>query len=292
MVYCNNFVVAIKVGNVAQRELSNGSVIIPDGSEYSIHLRNKNKERNAVAFVYIDGELVTPNGIVVDKNKYVDLERPLDKAVKFKFVSTDSPEAIEFGKNNSSDKSMGKIEVRWHYQRSLNIDEAIKKLQDYLRKPVHEPWYPPYREPIGIKPYMTWGHDPGNSLRGVQCASYYSASTSKSQQFTSEKYEVGCTVEGEHSDQKFSEIPMEIESAYTTISLTLVVQKPSHKPSVRTAARIVHGDKRSAPILEVSESTDVDLRVQAEREELIRLELELLALKKAKVQAEIDALKE
>ncbi|MFN9976211.1 MAG: hypothetical protein ACK58T_40565, partial [Phycisphaerae bacterium] len=74
--------------------------------------------------------------------------------------------------------------------------------------------------------------------------------------------------------------------------LTLVVQKPSHKPSARTAARIVHGDKRSAPILEVSESTDVDLRVQAEREELIRLELELLALKKAKVQAEIDALKE
>ena len=318
MVYSNHFVVAIKVNGTAQKELKDGSVILPFESEYVIHLRNKNRERNAVAYVYIDGDLVTPTGIVVYKNSFVDLERSTDKAAKFKFVSLETPEAIEFGKDTeNSDKGMGVIEVRWHYEKEkpvLNPPIIIREEHHHYHHP--RPW--------GLGRIAS---DSSSLLRGAGAcgvrASYsaheplgvYSAREPLGEalvglanlslsDYDSTEAKDGCTVEGGHSNQSFREVHMDIESDYTTIRLVLKGADP--EKIVRTASaqprgRKVYGDKRSQPKLENSnvigdaESDAVSLaedpRIKAEREELVQLELKLIELKKAKLQAEIDALK-
>jgi hypothetical protein len=319
--YSNHFVVAIKVNGTAQKELKDGSVIIPFESEYTIHLRNKNRTRNAVAYVYIDGDLVTPTGVVVYKNSFVDLERSTDKAVKFKFVSLQTPEAIEFGKDTeNSDKGMGVIEVRWHYEKERS--KPVYTPPIIIREEHHHhyprPWYGD-RIMCSNSSSMLRGASLNNAVYG---ASAQELSLKASHQPFGEvdaclgleadfclseqantKAKDGCTVEGDYSSQTFRKVHMDIESDYTTIRLVLKGTEP--EKMVRTAnaqprGRRVYGDKRSQPKLESDNpsgdlgdtiSLDEDPQIIKEaREELIRMELELIAKKKAKLQAELDAL--
>lgn len=315
--YSNHFVVAIKVNGTAQKELKDGSVIIPFESEYTIHLRNKNRTRNAVAYVYIDGDLVTPTGVIVYKNSFVDLERSTDKAVKFKFVSLQAPEAIEFGKDTeNSNKGMGVIEVRWHYEKEQPKPACTPPF--IIREEHHHHYLRPrYSDRIMRNSILR-----GASLHdAVYGASARESSLNDSYQFgevddclgmeanlsLSKKADAtakdGCTVEGGYSSQTFREVHMDIESDYTTIRLVLKGTEPEKMVCTANAkprGRRVYGDKRSQPRLESDGvidnlgsdaiSLDEDPRIKAEREELIQLELELIAKKKAKLQAELDAL--
>lgn len=89
MMYNSKLVASIKVSGKILREFKD-SVYIPFGSEYSILLKNLNTVR-ALVNIYVDGENVTPNGLVLNAGQEVDFERSLANGSllegnKFKFI--------------------------------------------------------------------------------------------------------------------------------------------------------------------------------------------------------------
>lgn len=96
--YGNKLAAAIKVNGKVLREFKD-TVYIPFGSEYSILVKNLNTQR-AVVNIFLDGENVVPGGLVIDPGREVDLERwikngNLSEGNKFKFIERTS--AIEDG---------------------------------------------------------------------------------------------------------------------------------------------------------------------------------------------------
>jgi hypothetical protein len=218
--YSKNFVVAILHNGKFCEESKDGIVALPFGSEYTIRLRNKNSRR-AVAFVYIDEENVTGGGIVVDANNYIDLERSTTKAVKFKFVSAKSGEAIDAGKNNRTDGSNGVIRVEW------KLEKEKPAIPTYI--PVPYPYPVPYPRPK-FRPYYgtprstyVKGGPCGQSMSGSPDAllsfdasasapsmptNYSECNTSAAQR---ENLKEGCTVEGSYSHQTFYKVNIDLE---------------------------------------------------------------------------------
>src|SRR4051812_30001008 len=96
--YSGKFVMNVLLDGHFIQEKANGSVPIPFGSEYSIKIRNKNNRRAVVRFS-IDGENVSGDGYVIQSNHFLDIERHQSNPSKFRFVSLDSDEAYDFGKN-------------------------------------------------------------------------------------------------------------------------------------------------------------------------------------------------
>jgi len=298
--YKNNFVVAVKVNGTAQKELKDSSVIIPFDSEYVIHLRNKHRNRNAVAFVYLDGELITPSGVVVRQNSFLDLERPTDKAVKFKFISLEAPEAIEFGKDvENSDKGMGVIEVRWYLEKEAPCERDIVIERHHHH---HYGNYPKVGGPLNPYNDRIRGMQIGDQLNADRVQSFYSpfttpcaftapsnsslntASLNCSQVPSPVSYDPiqakdGCTVEGGFSSQTFHRIKMDVEDCYTIIKLVL--------KGVVARERTISKDY---VLKDFYENTSEDQRISSSREELIQLELKLIAAKKAKLTAELAEL--
>ncbi|CAE7860275.1 rpt-4 [Symbiodinium microadriaticum] len=117
MVYSNKFVMCVLLNGKPQEELANGQVKLPFGAEYALRLRNRNNRR-AVVKLYIDGENVSGGGYVVNANDFVDIKRHHDVDRAFKFVSLDSPDAIDYGKNGpNEDKVKGTIEARFYLEK-------------------------------------------------------------------------------------------------------------------------------------------------------------------------------
>jgi hypothetical protein len=104
----------------------------------------------------------------------------------------------------------------------------------------------------------------------------------------------GCTVDGGHSSQRFTQVHMDIEEGYTTIKLVLkgLDQEKMIRRASQNPGRVVYGDQRSQPVLfgSTQESLVEDPRIATEREELVALELQLIAAKKAKLKAELEAI--
>ena len=98
MMYHQKMVASIKANGRILRE-SNETVYIPFGSEYSILLKNLNTVR-AVVNVFIDGDNIVPNGIVLGIGQEIDLERSiknnnLNEGNRFKFIERTG--AVEAG---------------------------------------------------------------------------------------------------------------------------------------------------------------------------------------------------
>lgn len=116
MVYSNKFVMCVLVNGRPQKELANGQVSLPFGSEYALRFRNKN-DRRAVVEIWIDGENVSGSGYVVNAHSYVDIQRHHDIDRSFKFVSLDSEDAVDHGKNGPNhDKVKGTIEAKFRLE--------------------------------------------------------------------------------------------------------------------------------------------------------------------------------
>jgi hypothetical protein len=100
----------------------------------------------------IDGENVSGNGYIIDANSFVDIRRHWDKDVGFKFVSLDSGEAVDFGKNGpNEDKVKGLIEAKFYLEKEnkwvyTQTVEHHHHHHHYPRlRPEPYPWYDPYR---------------------------------------------------------------------------------------------------------------------------------------------------
>ena len=155
MVYSNKFVMCVLHNGEVQKELANGVVKLPFSAEYTLRFRNKN-DRRAVVKIFIDGENVSGNGYIVPANDYVDIKRHHDKDAAFKFVSLESPDAQEFGKDGPNhDKVKGVVEARFYLEKARPVAPIVKEIhhhhhhhhEDHHHYPAPKPWpyYPPVR---------------------------------------------------------------------------------------------------------------------------------------------------
>lgn len=88
MMYSNKLAVAVKSNRKVLREFKD-TVFMPFGSEYSILVKNLNSVR-AIVNISIDGQNMTRDGIVVNANSEIELERMLKENLnegnRFKFI--------------------------------------------------------------------------------------------------------------------------------------------------------------------------------------------------------------
>jgi hypothetical protein len=224
MMHSNDFVVAILYNGSFLEESKGGVVALPFGAEYTIRLRNK-KNRRAAAQVFIDEENVSKGGIIVPAHNFVDLECDVATLRKFKFVSAESGEAIDAGKNNKADDSNGVIRVEWRAEKEY-------KLPIFIEKPVPYPVpVDPYRR---YYPLCTGGQSYGSMRRlandepkslaeDVGACSFNGGEqvTASAMNFAARKFAEGCTVQGSESSQRFHEMWLDLEDTITAIRLTL-----------------------------------------------------------------------
>jgi hypothetical protein len=201
MMYASKLAVAVKSGGKVLREFGD-TVSVPFGSEYSIFIKNLNNVR-ALVKITIDGENVTDDGLVVNANSQVDLERflgDLAKGHRFKFIERTS-----------------KIEQH----RGIGVEDGLIRIEFQYEKPA-QVWTPPIQTwPNHYENYMNSSRTlrsmtKGASLGGV-CGSLsstpamFSATATASYSATNEPVslmnaslnDAGITVKGSVSDQKF-----------------------------------------------------------------------------------------
>ena len=302
MVYSSKFVMAILVNGEPQQELANGVVPIPFGSEYTLRFRNKNDRRAAVKF-FIDGENVSGLGYVVPANGVTDIKRHHDVDRAFQFVSLESGEAIEFGKNGSNDDKMkGVIEARFYFEKELpKPPQVVHHYHEYFPRP--SPWRTPLpyaqtyngdygmhglvekggiggpeRGPIlGLN--VSYGQEECRSIDQDRSRVLRSKSLPKGIAKTPE-LEDGCTVEGSVTGQYWNSTHMELETDYVVLKVFLqgftpeavpVVVKPKHRP---TSGKL----------------HELDLERVRLREELLELENKLAKLENEKLKKKLEEL--
>ncbi len=179
MMYESKLAAAIKVDGKVLREFKD-TVHIPFGSEYTVLLKNLNTTR-AVANVFIDGENAVPGGLVIDPGREIDLERwikngNLTEGNCFKFI-----------------ERTGSVEKH----RGIGIEDGLVRIEFQFEQPAR---------PITWNTTQIGGIYPqGGIMRGMD-VSYSTNSTlnSVTASATSALSDVGITVPGSHSTQKFS----------------------------------------------------------------------------------------
>lgn len=190
MVYSNKFVLSVLVNGHIQQELSNGCVPLPFDAEYILRFRNKHNRRAVVKF-WIDGENVSGNGYLIEANSHTDIKRHRDVDKSFKFVSLDSEDAIDHGKNGpNEDKIKGTIEARFY----LEKERPAYVPPTYVPIPMPYPVPQPYPVPRPnwydwrFQRSVTFGGTENSPLRGIggsMCDSNISYNTSPEMQIKS-----------------------------------------------------------------------------------------------------------
>jgi len=238
MMYGNKVAAAIKVNGKVLREFKD-TVYIPFGSEYSILVKNLNSVR-AVVNIYLDGENVVPGGLVIDPGREVDLERwiknnNLSEGNRFKFI--ERTQAIEDG------------------PRGIKLEDGLIRIEHQfeLPRPVLQ-FTPTYS-----KSTPTWGgvyasgasYNVNGMMRSVDFsageamkASAASATNATLQSMnisassdahdgmaTMDWNDVGITVPGSKSEQKFQTVTMGALEAQThTMVIKLLGELANNKP--------------------------------------------------------------
>jgi hypothetical protein len=179
MMYESKLAAAIKVDGKVLREFKD-TVHIPFGSEYTILLKNLNTTR-AVVNVFIDGNDIVPGGLVLDPGREVDLERSvkngnLTEGNRLKFI--ERTRSVE------------------HY-RGIDIEDGLVRIEFQFEQPPRPIVWNTSQISGGIYPQ-------GGIMRGMD-VSYSTNSTlnSVTASATSAVSDVGITVPGSHSSQKF-----------------------------------------------------------------------------------------
>lgn len=138
MMYNNKLVASLKANGKILREFKD-TVYIPFGQEYSFLLKNLNTTR-ALVNVFIDGEDMTPGGLVLNAGQEVDLERSikngnLKEGNKFKFVERTS--AIENGPRGIKLED-GIIRIEFQFEKP---PMRVSDLPDWQKKSIFGPMY-------------------------------------------------------------------------------------------------------------------------------------------------------
>jgi hypothetical protein len=135
MMYESKLVASLKANGKILREFKD-TVYIPFGSEYSFLLKNLNTKR-ALVNVFIDGEDMTPGGLVLNAGQEIDLERSikggnLTEGNRFKFIERTG--AIESGPRGIKLED-GLVRIEFQFEKP---PVSINNLSDWQRKQIFD----------------------------------------------------------------------------------------------------------------------------------------------------------
>ena len=138
MMYQSKLVASLKANGKILREFKD-TVYIPFGSEYSFLLKNLNTTR-ALINVFIDGEDMTPGGLVLNAGQEVDLERSIKsgnlmEGNRFKFIERTG--AIENGPRGIKLED-GLVRIEFQFEKP---PMRVSDLPEWQKKSIFGPYY-------------------------------------------------------------------------------------------------------------------------------------------------------
>lgn len=246
MMYNQKLVASLKANGKILREFKD-TVYIPFGSEYSFLIKNLNTTR-ALVNIFIDGDNVIEGGLVLNAGQEVDLERyvkngNLNAGNKFKFIERTA--AIEDG------------------PRGAKLEDGLVRIEFQFEKPyvppVNRGWITASGSTNQNSIYPA-SFNVNGALRGVDfsqngqvMAQAASAAVDKycadngivnksevhdgmatMDWMDAPKNDIGITVPGSRSDQKFQTTYMgAMEAEKHTIVLKLLGETPDNKPVLK-----------------------------------------------------------
>lgn len=211
MVYKKKFIGAIKVDGKILRE--NGeSVSIPFKSEYSIFMKNQD-HRRAMVNIEIDGQNITIDGLIVNGNGQVDLERFIDTNRKFKFIKKSNEIKAYLGES-SADST---IIIRYSFEKVKSFQEIFENVTKHYHSP--RPIYDPHISPFD--PNRVWYASNMTPMCSVSSPDIvYNDSISSGSAIIND---VGMTVQGSKSNQTFNTVSQfETESEEYVMKFRLI----------------------------------------------------------------------
>ena len=238
MMYQSKLVASLKANGKILREFKD-TVYIPFGSEYSFLLKNLHTQR-AVVNIFIDGDNIVDGGLVIDAGQEVNLERyvkngNLTEGNRFKFI--ERTQAIEDG------------------PRGIKLEDGLVRIEFQYEKPYVPPQWNNKSSWISASGSTLASYNVGGMMRGVDwskngevtaqaasaavdkyCADNGIINTSEIHDgmATMDWNEVGITVPGSRSDQKFSTVTMGVmETEKYTMVIKLLGETPDNKPVLK-----------------------------------------------------------
>lgn len=244
--YHSKLVASIKSNGKILREFKD-TVYLNFGSEYTIYLKNLNTVR-ALINVYIDGENVTPSGLVLNAGQQIDFERSLangslTEGNRFKFIERTGK--IEDHRGIKAED--GLINIEYQFEKVYKRQAGIQWIPTVAP---NEPWKYPYNSGI------TWTSDNNAILRssGIIHDSYQQSDVAHmnnimavgatlSASSAAPQTETGITVAGSKSEQKFTTVSsFTCEPEKHNIILKLLGETEDNK-AIREPITVKHKQK-------------------------------------------------
>jgi len=206
MMHSNNFVLAVKHNGKILRENKNKQVFLPFNSEYQLLIKNLNKYRKAIANIEIDGMYISGSQeFQINANSTAIIERfildgNLTQGRKFKFVEKYHPNV-----SDPTNKENGIIKVTFWLER---VQYPI--IPDYIISyPNTWEYYPYYPNMWEYYPYYVY-NDNTNTNDGYKSefninSTYCSNSCTSPSKGITRSISPGATIEGDKSQQQFTE---------------------------------------------------------------------------------------
>lgn len=171
MMYNQKMVACLKANGKILREFKD-TVMIPFGSEYSIYLKNLNSVRAEVD-ISIDGKKVCDDGLVVNANSELNIERfikdDLNAGNRFKFIERTG----KIEKNRGVKAEDGLIRIAFKFEKVIPKPAYVWPTYGY---PVYQPGHWEWK-PTPSYPYwnVIWGSNAvgtaNTNIRGMSAGS-------------------------------------------------------------------------------------------------------------------------
>lgn len=230
--YANKLVASLKANGKILREFKD-TVYLPFGVEYSFCLKNLNTKR-ALVTVYIDGEDMTPGGLVLNAGQEVDLERSikngnLREGNRFKFIERTG--AIENHRGVKLEDGLVRIEYQFELydmnQPWITNQMFNKGLMRGVSGPSISGCTGDWVAPMGA----TYSSVDGSSMSTGWISASGATTNISAQAQSMPANDVGITVAGSKSTQSFTTTTMGVmEAEKHTIVLKLLGETAENKP--------------------------------------------------------------
>lgn len=187
MMYSHKMAAAIKVDGKVLREF-NDVVYVPYGKEYTILVKNLHTVRSIID-IFIDGKNAVPNGLILGPLQEINLERwikngNLLEGNRFKFI--ERTRKVEQHRGIGIEDGLIRIEHRF--------ERIVPTFNNTNSIPLKNDYYHDYSKVLGI------ANTSVTCDSSISHSAYVNMASCSSLNATSE---VGITVPGSHSTQKF-----------------------------------------------------------------------------------------
>jgi hypothetical protein len=240
--YNNKLVASLKANGKILREFKD-TVYIPFGSEYSFLLKNLNTTR-ALVNVFIDGEDMTPGGLVLNAGQEVDLERSikggnLTEGNRFKFIERTG--AIENGPRGIKLED-GLIRIEFQFEKPRPIVNIVNAYDNFRYTGAKDSYYTNasynvngMMRSVDFSAGETMKATASSAIQETLSAMNISATSAHDGMATMDSYvpknDVGITVPGSKSTQSFTTTYMNaMEPEKHTIVLKLLGETEDNQP--------------------------------------------------------------